>query len=172
MPVEKINFRLNPRDMCRPEDGTFQTHYEARVGRPLDDIDLDEVFQDVGQGRLEPGDQVTFCAFDGSMLERERRLREIGICRVVAKILENGRPKIKAVWVGEIYKVPAQALPAKGEGREIKKLEIVKEFGAGFMIKDDKGHVLERVNTKAEAETFIAAYGRPIKAKETKAAVA
>ena len=153
MPVEQMTFRLPPRDLCRPEDGTFQTSYEARVDRPLDDLNLDDVFQDVGHGRLEPGDQITFCAFEGSMLTRERRLREIGVCRVIAKSLENGKSKIKAVWIGEIFKVPAASVVPPKE--KTMKLEIKKEFRGGFTVRDDKGHVIESVKTKAEAEAYI-----------------
>jgi len=177
MTVEKIAFRLAPRDMCRPEDGTFQTSYEARVDRPLGTIDLDEVFTDVGQGRLEPGDQITFCAFEGTMLTKERRLREVGVCRIVAKVVENGRPKIKAAWVGAVYQVPEPEMVAPKEQKY--KLEIKGTFEGDFLVLDEKGNTIERVDTQAEAEAFVAAYdgrpkrGRPPKgAKESKSAAA
>lgn len=173
MTVEKITFRLPPRDMCRPEDGTFQTHYEARVDRALASLDLNEVFQDVGMERIQAGDQITFCAFEGNMLAPERRLREIGVCRIIAKITENGRVRVKAAWVGEIWKVPADQAVAPKEQKY--KLSVKGEFEGDFTVRDEKDNLIERVNTKEEAEAFIAVYdgkpkakgpGRPPKPKE------
>lgn len=161
MPVEAVTFRLPPRDMCRPEDGTFQTHYEARVDRPLASLDLNEVFQDVGLERLSPGDKVTFCAFEGSHISDDRRLREVGTCRIVAKVKENGRAKIKAVWAGEIFKVPEAAQVAPKETKL--KLEVRGEFEGDYTVRDEKGTVLERLDTKEAAEAFVAGYTPGVK---------
>ena len=169
MPVEKIPFRLKPINMTRASEATFQTSHEARVDRPLDDLDLNELFADV-QPNLQVGDQVTICAYDGSLISEDRKLREIGTCRIIAKgvFAVGARAAIRAVWVGESFKVPATAHVASKKQITLK-LEVKKEFGGGFTVRDEKGAVIESFKTKVEAEGYIAHLnGEPVVPKDAK----
>lgn len=154
MTVEKVIFRIPPRDLTRASDATFQTHHEARVDRPLDDLDLDEVFQAVN-GNLQVGDSVTICAYEGSHTDASRVLREYCTCRIIARGQENGVGpiRIRAQWCGPITTVdkPAKSLVKDKD----QKLEVKKEFGGGFNVVDEKGHVIEKFKSKAEADAYI-----------------
>lgn len=175
MPVEKVIFRLAPQNISRANEATFQTLYEARVDRPLDDLDLNEVFQNVNS-LLQVGDAVNFCAYEGSMTAADRKLRQVRQCRITSKGVEalGGTLKIRAAWVGDAIEIPTDALP-KTVKEDNRKLEIKKEFGGGFTIRDDKGHVIEQVKTKAEAEAYVANLGPKVekpKPQEAKPAAA
>lgn len=165
MPVEKVAFRLKPINLTRASEATFQTNHEARVDRPLDDLDLNELFADV-QPNLQVGDQVTICAYAGSLISDDRKLMEIGVCRIVAKgvFAQGARPGIKAVWTGEIFKVPPQVHVATKKQVTLK-LEVKKEFGGGYSVRDEKGALIESFKTKAEAEAYIARLAEPGAAK-------
>ena len=156
MPVEKVSFRLKPLNITRASEATFQTSHEARVDRPLDDLDLNELFSDL-QPNLQVGDQVTVCAYEGSLISEDRKLREIGVCRIIAKgvFAVGGRSAIRAVWVGETFKVPVAAHVTAKKPTTLR-LEVKKEFGGGFTVRDEKAQIVEHFKTKKEAEDYIA----------------
>lgn len=152
MPAIKMPFRLSSRDLCQCEAMPFQQHHEARVERPLDDLDLEDFFQNV-QANLRVGDEVTVCAYRDNKWDE---LMEVGVCRIVfmQPKSQGGIPKVKAVWMGETVKVPDEIKAVPRPEREMK-LFIKKEFAGGFIIEDEKGALIERFNTKAEAEAYI-----------------
>lgn len=151
MNAVNVPFRLKPLNLCYASQSPFQAKHEARVDRPLDDLDLKEVFQDV-QANLRVGDEVTICAYRES---NWKQLMEIGVCRVVFQGKdEANRQRTRAVWVGAFFQVPKEE-QAPAPNRAEQKLEIKKQFGGGYVVQDDKGHVIESVKTKAEAEAYI-----------------
>jgi hypothetical protein len=174
MPAEKIAFRLSPMNISRANEATFQTLYEARVERSLDSLDLDEVFQNVNS-LLARGDFVNFCAYEGPVDQPASSVRQVRKCLIAWKGQEvpGGPVKVKAVWVDNLVTVPQYEAP--GKKPDVKKLDVVQGFdNEGFLIKDERGNVIERVDSKEQAEAFVASYddkpkrGRP--PKETKAA--
>jgi hypothetical protein len=128
-------------------DGTYQKHHEARVDFDLETVDLAVVFGAVA-GNIFVGDQVTFCAYEGSDFSR---LRQVRSCRIVAK--EPGKAPVGA-WVGPTWNVPEEVLAGPVKAKDAK-LVMKKEFGGGFTIQDERGAVVERVKTKAEAEAYV-----------------
>ena len=153
MKAVTLPFRLKAPNLCSGNVMTFQEHHEARVDRPLDDIDLTEFFMDV-QANVRVGDEVTVCAFLDNKWEV---LMEVGTVRITEQLRRNdgNRAETRAVWMGEIYKLP------KHEQREVfeageKALQIKKEFAGGFTVQDDKDAVIERFKTRAEAVDYVA----------------
>jgi hypothetical protein len=162
MPVEKVVFRLKPVNITRASEATFQTSHEARVDRPLSDIDLNEFFNDV-QANLQVGDQVTICAYEGGMIDESRKLREIGWCRIIGKgILTVGaRATVRAVWVGDQVKIPDNAhLEAPKKDKTVR-LEVKGTFrNQGYTVNNaDTGQIVEHFKTKEEAEAFRDKFG-------------
>jgi hypothetical protein len=155
MTAVNVPFRLKPTDICAGNAMPFQEHHEARVDRPLDDLVLHELFQNV-QANLQVGDRVTICAYSGGVDTPTRQLMESGECRIVSKRQETpgGPSLVRAVWTGAIYKVPVQEQLAPPKQGDIK-LSIKKEFKGGFTIRDERDNIIERVNTKVEAEQYI-----------------
>lgn len=144
-------FRIKTTNICLVAAGAFQSRHEARVDRPLDDLDLAELFRDV-QGNLQVGDEVTLVAYRDSTW---RQVMEVGVLRVIGKPHGLEGLKTSAAWIGEIYRLPDQVL-APATKKEIAQLGVRKEFGGGFVIHDQKGHVLERTKTRKEAEDYVA----------------
>lgn len=146
-------FRLPPSQIAlSSQGGTRQAHHEAWVDRPLDDLDLDELFQNV-QPNLSVGDKVEFCAY---LDKTWKQVMEVGACRVVWQGKDDdGVYRTRAVWIGEAFRVPVSAQGPAPKVPE-QKLDIKKEFGGGFTVQDDKGHVIERFKTKKEAEDYVA----------------
>ena len=164
MPVEKVTFRLSPMNITRANEATFQTLYEARVDRPLDDIDLNEVFQNVNS-LLRVGDAVNFCAYDGKMEGPEAKLRQVRVCRVTFKGQDapGGQLKIRAAWVGEVQEIKADPAIAFAKKPTLK-LEAKKQFGGGYHVVDEKGHVIEAFKgegAKEQADAYIARLADP-----------
>lgn len=161
MAVEKVPFRLKPINLTRASEATFQTTHEARVDRPLDDLDLNELFSDV-QANVQVGDQVNICAYEGSLLADDRKLREIGQVRIIAKgvMTPGGRSTVKAVWIGEAFKIPATAYSGSKKEKHTR-LDVKKEFGGGYTVRDEKGNTIEAFKTKAEAEAYVTKMGEP-----------
>jgi len=142
-------YRLKGKDFASCEGMPFQQHFEARVDRPLDDLDLHEFFRDL-QSALRVGDQVTVCAY---MDNTWQVLMEVGTCRVIEKDARDKR--ITGAWIGKPYEVPKPDMEKKSFKAKERKLTIKKEFGGGFTVQDDKGAVIERVKTKKEAEDYV-----------------
>ena len=148
-------FRLKGKDFASCEGMPFQQHFEARVDRPLDDLDMNELFRDL-QAALRVGDQVTICAY---MDNRWETLMQVGVARIVAK--DSRDKNIQGAWVTKPYDVPKPDMEKKAFRAKERKLTIKKEFGGGFTIQDDRGAVIERVKTKAEASDYVARLNNP-----------
>lgn len=157
MTVETQPYRLRPHEvaMISPGGGIGQV-FVTRVNRPLDDIDLGEVFRNISQ--LQATDKVEMIAFD----EAAGRVVEECACRIVyAGPEEPGGPRVvRASWIGEAvkhtYSPPMSARKAAKE----RKLDIRKEFDGegrpgGYTVRDDRGAVIEHFKTKREAQTYV-----------------
>lgn len=160
MTAVKIPFRLRPTDLSFGE--AFQARYQARIDRPIDDIDLDEVFRDV-QPNLRPGDWVTFVAYRDRTWQQVMEWRSAIIVSMRQEVA-GGKNVIRAAWAEDYGKVPAEKVQEPAN-RPPLKLTIKKEFGGGFTVQDEKGAVIERFKTKQEAEGYIDNLnGKPSKA--------
>lgn len=148
-----VAFRLPPRDIAlMTAGGECPQEYSARIDRPISNIDLDEVFLDLGSANCQAGDLVKFVAF------RDRSWKEVmeeRHARVISKRMVDGRMKVKAFWVSDLLKVPEEIL-APEKPRDLGKLSIKEEFKGDFTVRDAKDNVIERVNTRPEAEAYIA----------------
>jgi len=153
MPAYLAHFRLKPLNFAQCEGMPFQQHFEARVDRPLDDLDMKELFRDL-QDNLRIGDQVTVCAY---MRDDWDQLMEIGVCRIVHK----DNKEIEAAWTQSFTEVPAPSGKKKEFGNKHQKLYRKKEFGGGFTVQDEQGNVIERFKTKAEADDYITRLNSP-----------
>jgi hypothetical protein len=169
MTAVTVPFRLKPGDLQYAADTT----HVAFVDRPLDDLDLSQLFMAVSgspqpqQGTLRVGDQVVVKAF----LDSDRKqLMEIGVCHIASK--EGG---VTAVWEPRGYdkdgkpilffKVPQEAQKASTSAKE-RRLNVKKEFGGGFSVRDEKDHVIETFSTKKDANEYVERiYGKPDEAK-------
>lgn len=153
MPAYLAVFRLKGTNFAQCEGMPFQQHFEARVDRPLDDLDMKEFFRDL-QENLRVGDQVTVCAY---MRDDWEDLMEIGVCRIIHKAVKE----IEAAWTGPIIEVPKPSGKKKAFVNKTQKLYRKKEFGGGFTVQDKEGHVIERFKTKAEADDYISRLNSP-----------
>lgn len=161
MTAVTVPFRLKPADLAY--QGSFQCEHQARVDRPLDDLDLNEFLRDV-QANLRPGDEVKVVAYRDRKWEQ---VMEVGRCIVTSKRQETvgGPSMIRAVWLGEPIRLPEAESPLAFKVA-VQKLIVKKEFSGGFTVQDDKGHVIESFKTKAEANDYIARLNEPDKPKE------
>ncbi len=149
MPVEA--FRLTPRHLSY--QGDFQREHQARVDRPLATLDLDELFQNV-QANLYVGDKIEIVSYRDNNYDE---VVEIGECRIIAKgrFGAEGPPRIKAVWTGEIFKIPDQdEMPAAQ--RKPVTYDIRPTHEGGYVVHDEKGAALEQFRTKEEADDYVA----------------
>jgi hypothetical protein len=159
MTAVKVAFRLKPADLSFGE--AFQARYQARVDRPIDDLDLNELFRDV-QSNLRPGDWVTIVAYKDNTWQQVME----GCTAIITSIRQEvpaGPKVVRAIWHSDLFKVPQTAVAQSANQPKIK-LSVKKEFGGGYTVRDEKGHVIESVNTKKEAEDYIASLDRQPKA--------
>ena len=147
-------FELKPGNITACEGMPFQQHFEARVDRPLDDLDMDRFFAGL-QDMLRIGDQITVCAYFN---DRWDQLMQVGVCRIINK----ANKEIQAAWVGGFVDVPQPSDEKKQFENKERKLYSKKEFGGGYTVQDDKGNVIERFKTKAEAHDYIKRLNEPL----------
>ena len=148
----RVPFSITIQDLALANAMPFQSHYEVRVDRPLDDLDLDDLFMKV-QENLRVGDKVTICAFADRSWQQ---LMAVGTVRVVSMRQEvpGGPHRIRSVWTGEIQNMPEVTAPKVAAIREAK-LMLKKEFTGGYSVQDEKGAILDHFKTKREAENYI-----------------
>lgn len=168
MTAVNIPFRLKSPDLSFGE--AFQARYQARVDRPIDDLDLDELFRDV-QDQLRPGDWVTIVAYKDKTWQQVMEWRT-AIVTSRRQEQAGGKTIIRSSWADDYGKVPLDKQITKPVNAPPIKLTIKKEFGGGYTVQDEKGVVVERVKTKVEAEDYIANLNRAPgeKPREPKAA--
>jgi hypothetical protein len=150
MPAVKIPFRLKAPDLSFGE--AFQARYQARIDRPIDDLDLDEVFKDI-HDNLRAGDWVTFVAYKDRTWQQVMEWRTAIITSRRAEVA-GGKSVIRAAWADDYGKTSADAV-TKSLAQVTLKLIVKKEFGGGFTVQDERGAVIERFKTKGEAEAYI-----------------
>lgn len=168
MPAIKIPFRLRPADLSFGE--SFQARFQARVDRPIDDLDLDEMFRDL-QDNLRTGDWVTVVAYRDKTWQQVMEWRT-AIVTSVRQEVAGGKRMIRAAWANDYGQVSPENRQVRPVNTPPVKLNVKKEFGGGFTVQDDKGAVIERFKTKDEANLYIENLNRAPgeKAKEPKAA--
>jgi hypothetical protein len=150
MPAIAVPFRLKPRDLAFGE--AFQAHHQARVDRPIDDLDLTELFRDV-QANLKPGDWVRVVAYKDNLWQQVMEGRTAIIVSSRQEIA--GGPKVtRAVWMDDFFKVPAAELVTPANQPKVR-LNVKREFGGSFSVQDEKGNVVESFKTKAECVAYI-----------------
>jgi hypothetical protein len=150
MTAIRVPFRLKTGDLAY--GGAFQAEHQARVDRPIDDLDLAEFFQDV-QANLKPGDWVVVVAYKDRTWAQVMESRKAIIVSSRQEVAMG--PKVtRAAWMGDTISVPQAALKPAAAQPTIK-LDIKKEFGGGFTVQDAKGNVVEQFKTKAEAEAYV-----------------
>jgi hypothetical protein len=150
MTAVKVPFRLKAGDLSFGE--AFQARYQARVDRPIEDLDLDELFRDI-QDNLRPGDWITVVAYRDKQWKQVMEGRT-AIITTSQPEAAGGRKVTRAVWMDDLFKVPAASVLAP-VGVPKLKLTVKREFGGGFTVQDERGHVLISVKTKKEADDYI-----------------
>jgi hypothetical protein len=150
MTAVKIPFRIKAPDLSFGE--AFQARYQVRVDRPIDDLDLNELFRDI-QDNLRPGDWVTIVAY------RDRTWSQVMEWRTAIIVssrqeVAGGKRVTRAAWADDHGSVPAELVQKTAAPTNVK-LNVKKEFGGGYTVQDERSAVIERFKTKVEAEQYI-----------------
>ena len=143
------DYVLKPNDL--DHGGIFQILYQARTTLPLKELDFG-VFFNSCIDRFHVGDRVEICVYADHQWARLLEMRE---CRVVDQTGPRGSSgrKLMFEWVGEGHVFGQGERKASQPAADTKpQYKVVAEFGAGFNVVDDKGHVYEKFEKKADAD--------------------
>lgn len=138
--------RAKPSDLCMMDARPFMQGWCYRTTLPIRDVLHDQFFMPVGT-MLRCGDSITigrFTAYDGEMIESAD-----------VSVLASGATGVRVALKGDIrtFDLPAKPEPAPMTERVY---SAAKEFGGGFLVKDDLGNVIDSFKTKKDAEAFAA----------------
>lgn len=152
-------YRLPPH--CITDQTNFQRHYEARVDRPLADLEIAELFS--GISWLQAGDRIVVCSYADKTFSRFTGERT---ARVVERKMVNNKLKITAAWVDEarlmpepepdpIVEVKPEPMTVEAARDESDKVEVKSRGRAGGFSVLKNGAVVETFPTKDQAEAYI-----------------
>ena len=126
-------------------------YYALIEGRSLEGLDLDALFTNCNQ--LRPGDLVNVTAFTDKTWNDPREIA-VAVVNFVGRD-QGGVSRVSAVWWQKPVEIPRSQYATSKPKVDVTKLEIVKEFGAGWNVRDEKGNVIEKFKTKVEAEQYV-----------------